>query len=176
MHAFAVASSKPVRVDECHEELKVLLFAIVGGGSDHKQVAGAPGDQLSQMVSLGVMNLASPDRSRHLVRLVHDHEVPVGLLDVLLQILIAAHLVQPGDDQGHFLQGIAGAGGGDTVVGQDLEGQLKSQEQFVLPLLGEVAGTDDQAALQVATQHQLLDEKASHDGLARTWVIGQEET
>ena len=47
--------------------------------------------------------------------------------------------------------------------------------QLVLPLLGEAARADDQAALQVAAGDQLLDQQPGHDRLAGAGVIGQEE-
>jgi hypothetical protein len=37
---------------------------------------------------------------------------------------------------------------------------MKPAIEFVLPLFGQAAGADDQAALQVATGDQLLDEQA----------------
>ena len=48
-------------------------------------------------------------------------------------------------------------------------------EQLVLPLLGQATGADDHAPLEIAPGDQLLDEEASHDGLARAWIVGEEE-
>ena len=70
---------------------------------------------------------------------------------------------------------VAGASGFELVVGQDLERQLESAVQLVLPLLGEAAGADDQAPLQVAAGDQLLDQQPRHDGLARAGVVGEQE-
>jgi hypothetical protein len=47
--------------------------------------------------------------------------------------------------------------------------------QLILPLLGQVAGADDQAALQVAANGKLLDEETRHDGFAGPWVIGEQK-
>ena len=47
--------------------------------------------------------------------------------------------------------------------------------EFVLPLLGEVPGAYDEAALQVAASDQLLDEEAGHDRLAGAGVVGEKE-
>ena len=47
--------------------------------------------------------------------------------------------------------------------------------KLVLPLLGQHARADDQAAVEIATDHELLDEKTSHDRLAGARVIGEEE-
>ena len=70
---------------------------------------------------------------------------------------------------------VAGAGGFELVVGEDLEGQVEAAVELVLPLLGQAAGADDEAALQVAAGDQLLDEQAGHDGLAGAGVVGQQE-
>ncbi len=61
------------------------------------------------------------------------------------------------------------------LAGQDVEAQLELEPQFVLPLVGQVAGHADQAALHVAADHQLLDEQAGHDRLAGAGVVGQQE-
>ena len=84
-------------------------------------------------------------------------------------------LVQPGDDQVGLQEPVAGAGRLELVVGEDLEGQVEAAVELVLPLLGQAARADDQAALQVAAGDQLLDEQAGHDGLAGAGVVGQQE-
>ena len=45
--------------------------------------------------------------------------------------------------------------------------------ELVLPLFGQIARADDQAAAHIAADHQFLDEQAGHDGLARTGVVRQ---
>ena len=70
---------------------------------------------------------------------------------------------------------VAGARGFELVVGEDLERQVEAAVELVLPLLGEAARADDQAALQVAAGDQLLDEQAGHDRLAGAGVVGEQE-
>ena len=70
---------------------------------------------------------------------------------------------------------VAGARGLELVVGEDLEGQVEAAVELVLPLLGEAAGADDEAALEVAARDQLLDEQAGHDRLAGARVVGEQE-
>ena len=98
-----------------------------------------------------------------------------GRLELLLHVLVAGELVEPGDDQVGLEEPVAGAGGFELVVGQDLEGQVEAAVELVLPLLGQAARADDQAALQVAAGDQLLDEQAGHDRLAGAGVVGQQE-
>jgi hypothetical protein len=52
---------------------------------------------------------------------------------------------------------------------------MELRPQLVLPLLDEAARGDDQAALHVPTDGQLLDEEPRHDRLAGPGVIGQKE-
>jgi hypothetical protein len=47
--------------------------------------------------------------------------------------------------------------------------------QFALPLKGEICGADDQDALGQTSKLQLANEKARHDRLSGTGVIGQQE-
>jgi hypothetical protein len=47
--------------------------------------------------------------------------------------------------------------------------------EFVLPLLSEIAGAYDHAAVQVAADQQFPDEQTGHDRLACAGVIRQEE-
>ena len=52
---------------------------------------------------------------------------------------------------------------------------MEAAIQLVLPLLGQVARADDEAALQVAASDQLLHEQPGHDGLTRSWIVRKEE-
>ena len=117
-----------------------------------------PARSWPEAVALRVLDLAAEVGRAQLVGLVADDQVPVGLLELGLDVLVAAQLVEPADGQGVLLEPVAGAGRFELVVGHDLERQVEPAVQFVLPLLDEVAGADDQAALQVAAGHQLLDE------------------
>ena len=98
-----------------------------------------------------------------------------GACSFCLHVLVARELVEPGDDQVGLQEPVAGARGLQLVVGQDLEGQVEAAVELVLPLLGQAAGADDQAALQVAARDQLLDQQPGHDRLARAGVVGQQE-
>src|SRR5690606_12108778 len=82
---------------------------------------------------------------------------------------------ETGDDEVRLEEPVSGTGSFKLVVGQDLERQIKPSVQLVLPLLSKTAGAHDKATLQVAASDQLLDQQARHDGLARAWVICQQE-
>ena len=50
---------------------------------------------------------------------------------------------------------------------------MKFLKELILPLLGEISGRNDQAALQVAADDQLLKQQARHDRLSCAGVICQ---
>ena len=103
-------------------------------------------------------DLAAEDGGRHLVRLVADDQVPSTVRDheLLLHIFVTGELVQTSDDEVGFEEPVAGARRLQLVVGENLERQMEAAVEFVLPLLGEAAGADDEAPLQVAAGDQLL--------------------
>ena len=109
------------------------------------------------------------------MRLVDDDEVPVGGLQLGLQLLVARQVVEAGDQQRLLGERVAAARGLDHVPGQDLEVERELLPQLVLPLLDQAARGDDQAALDVAPDHQLLAEQPGHDRLAGAGVVGQQE-
>ena len=108
---------------------------------------------------------------------VADDKVPAAIrgLKLLLDVFIAGQLVQPRDDQIVFQKPVAGSGCFQLVIGQDVERKMEPAIQLILPLFGEAAGADDQTAMKIAARDQLLHEKAGHDGLAGTRVIGEQE-
>ena len=55
-------------------------------------------------------------------------------LQLLLHVLVARQLVQTGNDEVRLQEPVAGAGGFELVVGEDLERKLKPAVQLVLPL------------------------------------------
>jgi predicted permease len=61
-------------------------------------------------------------------------------------------------------------------VCQNLEGKLKPLVEFVLPLLGEIARTHDQTAVQVAADQQFRDEQTGHDRFPSAGIIREQES
>src|SRR5207247_133408 len=97
------------------------------------------------------------------------------LCQLRLSIFVPTELIEPADSQVGFGEGVTAARGLKPVVRENVEGQVKTPVQLVLPLLNEAARADDQAAVQVTADQQFLDEEASHDGLAGAGVVGQQE-
>ena len=177
MGPVAEAAFEAVAVDQGQEELEVRLLAVVRCRRHQQEVAGQARQKLPQPIPLRVLDLAAEERRRQFVRLVADDQIParVRRLQLLLHVLVARQLVQPGNDEVRLQEPVAGAGGVQLVVGQDLEGELEPAIQLVLPLFGEAAGADDEAAFQIAAGDQFLDQQPRHDGLAGAGVVGQEE-
>ncbi len=177
VHAVAELALEAVAVEQRQEELEVLFLAVVRRRGHQQEVAREAREQLAEPVALGVLDLAAEEGGRELVRLVADDEVVAAVrgAELLLHVLVARELVEARDGEVVLEEPVAGAGGLELVVGQDLERQMEAPVEFVLPLLDEAAGADDQAALEVAAGDQLLDEQARHDRLAGAGVVGEQE-
>ena len=121
-----------------------------------------PREELAEPVALRVLHLAAEEGGGELVRLVADDEVVATVrgAELLLHVLVARQLVQTRDGEVVLEEPVAGAGGLELVVGQDLEGQMEATAQLILPLLGEAARADDEATPEIAASDQLLDEAA----------------
>ena len=72
-----------------------------------------------------------------------------------------------------FGECFAGGRALEHVVGQQFEMQAELGIQLILPLLDEVAGTDDHAPLHITADDQFLDEQTGHDGLAGPRIVSQ---
>ena len=149
MDAIAKAPLEAVAVEQRHEELEVLFLAVVRRGRHQQEVPRERREQLAEPVALGVLDFAAEHGGRHLVGFVADHQVPaaVGRLELLLHVFVARELVEAGDDEVGFEEPVAGARRFQLVVGEDLERQMESAVEFVLPLLGQAAGADDRGSV-----------------------------
>jgi len=176
VNPLAEPALEAVAVQQGQEELEVLLLAIVRCGRQEQEVAGEGGEELAEHVAFRAANLATPEGGAHLVGLIAHHQIPVGGLQLLLHILVAAELVEAADRERVLAEPVSGARRLVRVVGHDLEGQMEAAVELVLPLLDQIARTHDHAALQVAPRHQFLDQQSGHDGLAGSRIVGQQET
>ena len=66
-------------------------------------------------------------------------------------------------------------GGFQLVIGENIKGQLKAAGKFVLPLFGQSAGANYEAALYISTGDQFLDQESRHNGLPSPGVVGKQE-
>jgi len=68
--------------------------------------AGRGAELLGEFVPLGFLDLAGPDTSAHVVGLVGDDEIPVDLRRAVTEIGVAGQVVEPGDPEVAFLEGV----------------------------------------------------------------------
>ena len=111
------------------------------------------------------------------MRLVADDEVVTTFrsAELLLHVLVARQLVEARDGEVVLEEPVAGAGGLELVVRHDLEGEVEAAAEFVLPLLRQASGTDDQTAMQIAAGDQLLHQETRHDRLAGAGIVRQQK-
>ena len=107
---------------------------------------------------------------------VHHNQVPAGSNQPVLEIVTAGQLVEPGDQEVLFVEGIAGACALHHVVGEDSEVEMEPLPQLVLPLHHKGSRRHDENSFCVAADGQLPDVEAGHDRLARARVVGEDET
>lgn len=145
---------EPVSVKQRQEELEVLLLAVVRRRGHQEEVARKTGEDLPQPVALRILDLSSKKGRRKLVGLVADDQViaAVGGTKLVLHIFISRQLVQPGNRKIVLKEPVAGAGGFEFVIGKDLERQVEAAVHFILPLLSQAAGADDETALEIAAR------------------------
>ena len=175
VHRVAVPALEPVGVEQRHEQLEVLFAARVRGRGHQQEVPGGLPEELAELVALGLLQLVAEVVGGHPVRLVDHDQVPVGALKLLLELIGPGELVHPRDQQVVPGEDVAVRLGVRELPGQQLEGEAELLPQLVLPLLDKPAGRDDQAALQVTAEHQLLDVEARHDRLPGAGVVGEQE-
>src|SRR5216683_4371402 len=174
MHAIAESALKTVGVEQAQEDLEILFFAVMRRGGEQDEVTRDLAKQFTKLVAFSILDLAAKEGGRHLVRLVYDDQIPLGLLQFGLDVFIAGQFIQSGDSQRGFGKGIARNGSLQAVVRENVKGNVKAQVELILPLLHKVAGRDDEAAMEIATNHEFFDEQSCHDGFARSWVVGQQ--
>src|SRR5208282_1025858 len=80
-----------------------------------------------------------------------------------------------GDDLVSVLPGVLAVGVAKGLPANDFEVFAELVLQLMLPLKREVRRSDDQGTSNKAPGLQLLEQQASHDGLASARVVGQEK-
>ena len=89
MDAVAELALEAVGVEQRHEELEVLLLAVVRRRGHQQEVAGERPSELAELVALGLLDLAAEEVRRHLVRLVARRPGPSRVwLELRLDVLV----------------------------------------------------------------------------------------
>ena len=176
MDAIAEPALETVTVKQSHEELEVFFLAVVRCRRHQQQVAAGLAELLADLVALGVFHFTAEIGGRHAMRFVADDQVPfLRAHELVLELFIARQDVETHDQPVAVGERIAGSRRLDHVAREDVEFQIELLAELVLPLLDQAARCDDEAPFEIAARDQFLDEKASHDRLARAGIVGEEE-
>src|SRR5258708_10897066 len=93
-------------------------------------------EELAESISLRVLDFVAEERCGHLVGLVTNYEVPIGVQQLCLHVFVAAQLIEAANRHRILCKPVSSACRFKFVVGQNLEWKLKPLVEFVLPLLG----------------------------------------
>ena len=111
----------------------------------------------------------------HLVRFINNDQIPSAAQQAVLGILNSGDPRNRGDDLIPFLPRVHAVVGPKHVAADHLELLAKLFLHLPLPLERKTGGGDDERPLHEATNLQLLEQQARHDGLARAGIVGEEE-
>ena len=70
-------AGEPVRIDQRHEGLELVLMPRMWGGGHEKNVPSRPAECLTQDVTLRALQFVAVVRGAHLVSLVDHHQIPL---------------------------------------------------------------------------------------------------
>src|SRR5436305_3206576 len=102
--------------------------------------------KLTESIPFRVLDFVTKKRCGHLVGLVTNYEVPIGVQQLRLNVLVAAQFIEAANRHRILGEPVPSSCRFQFVVCQDFEWKLKSLVEFVLPLLGEIAGAYDKTA------------------------------
>lgn len=111
-----------------------------------RKMAGDATKQLAEPIALGLFDLLAEPVGGHPVGLVNHYEVPVGIPEPLLQILVAGKMVEAGNEQVFLGKWVVAVARLDEVAGEDLEAHAELLGKLVLPLGDQPAWSDNKAA------------------------------
>ncbi len=172
-----VAVREEVLVEQLEQQAEVLGVALVRGGRQEQQVLGADRERLAQAVETGLAGLLRARAlavGRHLVGLVHDHQVPVGLLECV-EHGVACRPVDRGDAPIGLGPGVAPEVGLEHALIDDPEILRELLGELLLPLTSDQGRDHDEDAVGETAKAQLLEQQTGHDGLAGTGVVSEQE-
>jgi hypothetical protein len=127
VHGVFLLTREAVLIQQGHEQLEVLVLAVMRRGCHQQEVAGMVSHPLAHVVALGALDLIAEVVGAHAVGFIEHHQVPFGrLLQPALELIVPRELIHAGDQQRPLRKGIAQPSGVDQVAGEQLELQLAS--------------------------------------------------
>ena len=156
--------------------MEVLLAAACGVAVISRKVSGDVAEELAELEALGLLELVAEVVSGHAMSLVDDDQIPARTCASCAR---RSHreTADPSarSAAGDARRAEAPRSGLAELRGEELEGEPELQIRSPSSTGRQAAGRDDQAALQVTAEHQLLDVEAGHDRLAGAGVVGEQE-
>src|SRR5450759_5767447 len=128
----------------------------------------------SEPKTAGLFEFRPVEVGGKLMRLVEHDQVPRSAAKLVLQILVARHLVKPHDELVLILKGIAAGRSDLEFLGEEAELQAELLEKLIAPLFDQTAGRDDEHTAGVSAHKQFPDVEAGHDRFARARIVGEE--
>src|SRR4051794_35301049 len=88
-----------IAIEQGQKQMEILILAIMRRGGEQQKLASAARKRFPQLESLRALNLGSVIGRGHLVRFIHNYQIPIHRADFGLHILIPAELIQTSDAQ-----------------------------------------------------------------------------
>ena len=173
--AVAELPVEAVGVEQRQEELEVLLLAVVRRRRHQEQVACVLAQAFREPEASRLFELRAEVVGRELVGLVEDGQVPSGVAELLLELLVPRHLVETNDELMVVVERVPARRGRLQQRGVDAEFEPELLEELVSPLLDETSRGDDQDAASVGPHDEFADVEPRHDGLPGPRVVRQDE-
>ena len=98
MHAVAKLAVEAVGIEQREEQLEVLFLAVVRRCRHQQQMPRLRPELLGQLEAARLLQLVAEKVGGELVGFVEYDQVPPGRAELLLQCLVACHLVQTNDE------------------------------------------------------------------------------
>ena len=108
------------------------------------------------------------------MRLIHDGDIPLHLLQQPHQAIIACNLVHAHDEIRVRFKGVLAGG---IVAGsiENLEVEVEFLGKLVPPLLHQAARHHNDGALTTGAQNKFLQIEAGHNGFSRAGIVGKQK-
>ena len=161
-----------VAIKKTQEQPEVLRIPLVRRRGHQQEMIGALGQGLAKLKGQRLLLVAI---GAHLVRLIHNDQIPVRSKQALFGVI---HARDPGHrchDLVLVLPRILTVLRAQRLAPHYLEVLTELVSHFSLPLERQVGGCDDERTGDEAADLQLLQEEPGHDGLASARIVGQQE-
>ena len=140
-----------------------------------EQVARVLAQAFREPEASGLFELRAEVVRRELVGLVEDGEVPSGVAELFLKLLVPRHLVETNDELMVVVERVPARRGRFEQRRVDAEFEPELLEELVSPLIDETSRGDDQDASGVGPHDEFADVEPRHDRLPGPRVVRQNE-